>query len=672
MHVIGLTASVPAIDDIGSFEYSGDDGRLTYNAMTRLHTLLGALIVATAMAACGDARLSTSGEEVEFEDDRRPSERPDGEDPDVNPDGEGSGEEPDTEVFVPEEEDLRCVLIPSVGGDIFVGVESAVQIGAYQYSLETGLPMTDERLRFAIVEEESVSGRLSSENVRSNADGLAAVRLSAGATPGVVKVRVFSPCANSIDIDVDVLELPTGNLRVGFNYPFRDLYDVAPIDVRIYLADEIRCSEISRGEVPPGEMLGAEARDTSATHTFESLPVDQEFTVLATGRGEHGERAAHGCSDSVFVRDGRTNDLTMDLFLIPLDPVGDYDVLSHWDFRDAIAESGEVGRMIVDILDIFEDPGAGLLEFLLDLVEDFVGGNISFAIDFFLDITGIDDVIADAINGLIESSPFLSDIVTIGRDLRAIIAELEVIEELNIGKLGSDYEVFGVDRWIGLALYWRLGCEEEDGPGCGRIPIELDTVDLGLLRGDWTGRVVGYDRLDIDRHPIDFEYGRLILYVLEYLVLPAITGDPGPVTLADLMSSILNCAGLGDWIAGGDGDCRCALGACICDDDVEGFCEDFIGLIFGPIFRGFVEGLSFDAVLDIRGSGTLVNADDNLQVDAITNGDYIGNMYIGETPTPFIADFCGVNQASELDIVEICLGGVDPSDVLGDDSSTDE
>ena len=632
--------------------------------MTRLHTLLGALILAVSLTACGDARLSTSGEAVDFDDDRRPSERgpdsPDGGRTDTNDDF------PDDEVFVPDEEDLRCVLIPSVGGDVFVGVESAVQIGAYQYSIETGLPMAEERLRFVIVEEESVAGRLSSENVRSNADGLAAVRLSAGATSGNIKVRVFSPCANSIDIDVEVLELPTGNLRVGFNYPFRDLYDVAPIDVRLYIADEIRCSEITRGEVPPGEILGAEARDTSATHTFESLPVDQEFTVLATGRGEHGERAAHGCADSVFVRDGRTNDLTVDLFLIPLDPVGDYDVLSHWDFREAIAESGEVGRMIVDILDIFEDPGRGLLDFLMDLIEDFVGGIISFAIDFFLDITGLDDVIADAINGIIESSPFLSDIVTIGRDLRAIIAELEVIEELNIGKLGSDYEVFGVDRWTGLALYWRLGCEEEDGPDCGRIPIELDTVDLGLLRGDWTGRVVGYDRLDIDRHPIDFEYGRLILYVLEYLVLPAITGDDPPVTLSDLMSSIINCDGLGDWIAGGDGDCRCALGACICDDDIEGFCEDFISLVFGPFFRGFVEGLSFDAVLDIRGSGTLVNVDENLQVDAITGGDYIGNMYIGDSPTPFIADFCGVNQAGPLDLIEICLGGVDPGDAIED------
>lgn len=622
--------------------------------------ILLALMVAGLVAlsvGCGDARLSTSGETPDFDEDARVPDRPDT--PDAGPIEDVVVPQ---DVFRPDASDLGCVLIPSVGGDVFVGVESAVQIGVYQFSLETGEPMEGERVSFAIVEEESVAARLQSANVDTNADGLAGQRLSAGATPGRIVVRVFSPCANSIDIEIEVLELPTGNLRVAFNYPFRDLYDVAPIDVRLYLADEIRCSEIVRGEVPAGEVYEAEARDTTSSVTFEGLLTDTEFTVLAVGRGEWGERAAHGCADSVFVREGRTQDLTVDLFLIPLDPVGDYDVLSHWDFRDAIAESGEVGQMIVDILDIFENPGRGLLDFVMDLVEDFVGGIISVAIDFFLDITGLDDVIEDAINGLIDSSPFLSDIVTIGRDLRAIIAELEVISELNIGKLGSDYEVFGVDKWLGLALYWRLGCEEADGPDCGRIPVVLDSVDLGLLRGDWTGRVVGYDRLDIDRHPIDFEYGRLILYVLEYLVLPAITGDPGPVTLRDLMSAILNCAGIGDAIAG-DGDCICALGACICDDDIEGFCDDFIGLVFGPLFRGFVEGLSFDAVLDIRGSATMINRDENLAVDALVEGDYIGNMYIGESPTPFIADFCGVNQASDLEVVDVCLGdGVPDAD----------
>lgn len=618
--------------------------RPNYTPKTLLSLVYG-LALAVGVAACGDARLSTSG-------DGAPTGPRDPNRPDVGtPDDVDPGDAPIIDPDAP----LTCVLIPSVV-DPFVGVESAVQIGVYQYDLTSGEVMPDERVTFEIVTGESVAGDLSSSNVRTNEDGLAAVRLSAGAADGQIVVRATSPCGNPIEIVVDVLELPTGNLRVGFNYPFRDVYDVTPVEVMIYPADEIRCREIVRGAVPSGSFLSGDTRDVTGYVSFESLRTDLEMTVLAVGRGEWGERAAHGCVDGVFVRESRTTEITVDLFLLPLDPVGDYDVLSHWDFRDAISESGEVGALIVEVLDIFEDPGAGLYGFIIGLVEDYVGGIISWAIDTFLSITGLDRVIQDAINDLIDSSPFLSDIVTIGRDIRAIIAELEVISVLSIGKLGSDYEVFGVDKWIGLALYWRLGCEPADGPECGRIPIILDTVDLGLLRGEWRGRVVGYDRLDIDRHPIDFEYGRLILYALEYLVLPAITGDPGPVTLEDLMADIINCDGLGDFVGGGPGGCRGALGIEICDEDIEGFCEDFIGLAFGPIFRGFVEGLSFDAVLDIRGSCTLVNQDEDLTVDALVDGEYIGNIYISGSPTPFIADFCGVNQESVYEVEEVCLG----------------
>lgn len=607
-----------------------------------------ALLVSFAFAACGDARLSSSSEG----DDNRPGNRPG---VDAGPDAPAADVVDDgSETPLPDvaPDDATCVLIPSVGGDPFVGVGSAIPIGVYQYDLATGTVMTDQRVSFTVTDG-IVDVFLSSENVRTNEDGLAQVRLNAGDAPGQATIRVQSECSAPIDITVDVLELPTGNLTVRFNYPFRETYDVAPVRTRLFLADELRCSDVSRGEAPPGELIEVEAPFVTSSASFPSLQVDQEYTLVVLGVGERGEVAAHGCADAVFVREGRTTETTVDLFLLPLNPAGDYDGLSYWDFRDALTESGEVGAIIVQVLDIFEDPGRGLYDFILDLVEVYVGGIISVVIDVFLDITGLDDLIAGAINDLIDSSPFLSDIVTIGRDLRSIVAELEVISELDIGKLGSDFELFGVDEWIGLSLYWRLGCEPTDPPDCGRIPIILDTADLGLLRGEWTGRVIGYDRLDIDRHPIDFEYGRLILFVLENLVLPAITGDPAPVTLEDLMESIIGCEALGNAIIG-DGNCLCAFGACICDTDVEDFCGDFISFAFGGLFRGFVEALSFDAVLDIRGSVTLENLDDNLAVDGLRNGEYIGNINIGGAPTPFTASFCAVNINSGLDVVAYC------------------
>lgn len=607
------------------------------------------LLLAVLFVACGEARLSTSDEGAT----ERPGERPDVDlgGPDETPD---AGPVEDT-VDLPDVDpaDATCVLIPSVGGDPFVGVGSAIPIGVYQYDLATGTVMPEQRIAFTVVEG-GTDVFLSSENVRTDADGLAQVRLNAGDRPGQATIRAQAPCSAAVEITVDVLELPTGNLSVRFNYPFRDTYDVSPVRTRLFLADELRCRDLSPGEAPFGELTEVEAPNVSAVAAFPTLQVDQEYTLVVLGIGERGEVAAHGCADAVFVRDGRTTETTVDLFLLPLNPAGDYDGLSYWDFRDALTESGEVGAIIVQVLDIFEDPGAGLFEFLLDLIEVYVGGIISVVIDIFFDITGLDDLIAGAINSLIESSPFLSDVVTIGRDLRAIIAELEVISELSIGKLSSDFELFGVDQWIGLSLYWRLGCEPTDPPDCGRIPIILDTADLGLLRGEWTGRVLGYDRLDIDRHPIDFEYGRLILFVLENLVLPAITGDPGPVTLQDLMERIIGCEALGNAIIG-DGNCLCAFGACVCDTDVEGFCSDFISFAFGGLFRGFVESLSFDAVLDIRGSVTLRNVNEDLAVDALEDGEYIGNINIGGSPTPFVASFCAVRQDSTVDLIDFCF-----------------
>jgi hypothetical protein len=603
-------------------------------------------LLAFAMG-CGDARLTSTGFDPAFE-----GEGPSGPRPRADAGDGGAGDRdtsiPRDEPFVPPDDELTCILLPMTRGDVFVGVDSNVQLGVYQFDL-SGNPMADAQISFGILEEES-DARLSAERVRTDTDGFAGVRLNGGSEPGFVTVRVVTSCARSIDIEVEILDLPTGDLNVRFNYPFADVLAVSPVRVDLHPTDTFVCRDRRPGELPAGALRTESAGSTLGSVDFEGVGVDQVLTVVVTAFGPRGERAAQGCVDSVTVREGRTTEITVDLFLLPLDPVGTYDVLSWWDFRDAIADSGPVGALIVQILDIFDNPGRGLYDFILNLVTDFAGGLIGGAIRFFLDITGIASLIQNAINNLIDSSPLLSSIVTIGRDLRAIIAQLEVISVMEIGKLDSTFEVFGVDNWVGLSLYWRLGCTPADPPDCGRIPVILDTVDLGLLRGEWRGRVLGYNRLDIDRHPIDFAYGRLILYVLEYLVLPAITGDPGPVTLADLMARIVNCRGIGEAVGGGPGGCRCALGACVCAADIEGFCRSFIDFTFGGLLRSFVNALSFDAVLDIRGSVSLVNVDEDLSVDQLRGGNYIGNINVGGSVTPFVANFCGVRRG--LDVTE--------------------
>jgi hypothetical protein len=251
-------------------------------------------------------------------------------------------------------------------------------------------------------------------------------------------------------------------------------------------------------------------------------------------------------------------------------------------------------------------------------------------------------VIEDAINDLINTSPTLRQFFSVGCDLRRMITRLQVLSILNIGKIGSNFEVFGIDTWVGLAIcdftpnpdFVVGACD--DTADCGRIPIVLDSLELGLLRGDWTGRVLSYDQLIIDRHGIDFNYGRLLLFALENWVFPWLTGSPAPVTLEDVVREIINCRGIADWI----GDI-CAFGECIRRESIEGFCNGAVSLIFGSLFRVFVDALAFDSVLELRGQVTLVNTDTDLAVEELRDGEYIGNIRVDGRSTPFQADFEG-------------------------------
>jgi hypothetical protein len=364
--------------------------------------------------------------------------------------------------------------------------------------------------------------------------------------------------------------------------------------------------------------------------------------VVATGFGALGEIAAQACEDDVFVVENVTKQVTLVLQLLPLNPVGEYDVQSWWDFTDALLETGSVGAIIVDILNLFENPGEQILNYLLDGLEYFVGGLITSVVEIFLEVTRLDRVIENAINDMINSSDTLRQFFSVGCDLRRMVTRLQVLSILNIGKIGSNFEIFGVDTWTGLAIcdftpdpdFVVGACDET--PDCQRIPIVIDSMELGLLRGDWTGRVMSYNHLIIDRHAVDFNYGRLILFALENWVFPWLTGDEAPVTLRDVVSDIINCAGIAAFI----GDI-CAFGECINAASVERFCDGAINLIFGSLFQVFVNALSFDSVLELRGEATLVNTDTDLLIEELTDGEYVGTIRVASDGTPFDAQFVG-------------------------------
>ena len=590
-------------------------------------------------AGCGKASLSTNFDGDQDVADRGtwgdPSQRRDVTDdprrPDVDPGGGNNA---------------RCVLLPGRGGRDFVQVNESAPLEVYVYDLD-GEPMGDVEVSFFIDVDRSVDARLNTRSARTGrGTGLAAARVLAGSTPGDIYVLAQASCGRSLELAVEVREVPTGNLEVRLVYPQQQLYRMERFEVAVYPSYEFQCNE-RRSPRGRQELTIAEVATTFERVFIQDLAVDELFAVVGFGVGQFGEDAAFGCVDGVRVREGETAEVEIDLMLLPLDPSGTYDVASKWDFTNAIAESGPVGAIIAEFLLIVRDPGRGLYEFLMNRIRDFVGGLVATVLDTFLRITGLANLIQNAINNLIRNNPLLSSIWTVLEDLTQFINNLEVTSVMQIGKMFGDAEVFGIDTWTGFVLYWRMPCCWPDcrviPPDCGGNPIQFDPEGLGILQGEWTGRVAGYNQLFIDRHPINFQYGRLIIYVLEHLLFPTLINRPPPVTITEFVAHLVGCERLANAIIGSS-DCRCAIGICICKSDIIGACTGFINLVFGSFLRNFIQGLSFDSVIDNRGQCKLINENAVLDVEFLREGQYFPIINIGGVNAVINATFTGVRQ----------------------------
>ena len=588
----------------------------------------------------------------------------------VEPDASADTSEPDasTDTDDPDTEDpivtANCVLIPAVGGDVFAPINSGVSLAVYAYSTANGQAMPGVPVAFTVDTERSVTVGLSHDEVTTSASGEARVQVTTTAQAGFATVIAEAACGAPIEIEIDIMAVPVGDLLVNFSYPSRALYDVSPVRAELLLDSTRRCSQLAPGSDPEGELRAGQANNTNGSVAFNALPVSDAYTVVAIGYGRYGERAAWGCMDNVQLIEGDLTTITVDMVLLPLNPVGVYDVIARWDFREALRGAGTAGEVIARIADVFEDPGRGLYNLMLDILEAQFGGFVGSLVGGVLELFGLNNVLANLINDAIGSSPALSNLVTIGRDITQVVSDLEVLQTWTIGRQGSPFQVVGTEVVTGVALYWRLNCGPNSPPSCGRTALNWDPAEYGSLAGSWNGYVVDYNRLIIDTHPIDFNYGQLIRFALEYLLLPAATGRPAPVTLLSAVQQVIGCPALGNAIAGGNNRCLFSdsfigtLVGCVCDNSatcaqrcsnnacfgVEDTCNSFIASTVGPLINGILGSLNVPSVIVAAGSATLVNTDDDLDVELLTNGRWNGSLNFGGTPAPVSATWSGTRR----------------------------
>lgn len=526
-------------------------------------------------------------------------------------------------------------MVPAVAPDLEVNVTEQIPLEVYLYSKKTGEPVGGQTVEYEVLEGAEGVSLSAFTSSTEEGTGSASVDLRTGSVEAVVTVRADHPSSNAIDFKVSIAPLSVGGLHVTPVNTAPSIMELVDPEVRLYREADFTCDEFRPlfEQVDPIAMETGPRTDEPVT--FAALSTRETFVITGIARGDRGQIAAAGCLDGVSTIADQDRDIDLLLQLIPLNPVGTYDVVSHWDFTDAIADSGTVGSIIVRVLALFENPGLAIYNEIINLVDALVGGIISGALDLFLDLTGLDEDFQDLINDFIANNEALSKVFQAGSDVRDVIANLEVHSELTIGKLSSNYEFRGTDNWLGVTLYWRWNCDQNAPPDCGAIPLQVDgngeIGSLGVLSSEWTGRIVAYDQLQIDTHTVSLRYGRLIIYVLNEIIIPELT-DGNAHSLSEAFAYWIGCDSLASSITGSDGEV-CALGACIEDSDIESFCQGAVSTIFG--FADLVvRGLEFDIGLHLGGEGKLVELDSDGFVDRIEEGQFTGFMQSSEADAP--------------------------------------
>lgn len=541
---------------------------------------------------------------------------------------------------------IRYQLIPLHDPELNLTVEDHLSVRVKVIDYLTSQPAKSYAVTYKVIESNPPCDQgadcghfLVTEGTTDN-QGNASVTFNAGVTGNVTYVIEMSgPQAYPETLEIKVHALPTGTLKVKFNYGG----EVAIHDVKVRVSKGFKsCMQFSPIAPWTTDLVHEKVvSSTQSTPTFEDMSLLPTYQVFATALGPTGHLTAAGCIDAVHLIPSETGntEVTLNLYLLTLNPAGTFDTVNKFDFTDAIPE-GQVGDIINLIIDIFYDPGAVIIDLIKTLVSQYIG---SWVTDLAFGL--FEDALANLVtNWLLNNSPdFIQDFFVIGQDLVQIVTNLEVNSKLKISKLGSDYSVAGQQSWIGLTLYWKLGCDKDapDYETCGAHPFSLE--DLGntdfpmdLIAGQYTALIANYDRMVIDTHKIEINYGKLILFVINKLLLPAISNFD---SLTDLLYSLIDCAALA---AGFVGDVLSAIG--IDAAQVEGFCNSAENFLLGPI-EGLIGSLALDSRLRVHGKCRLVDEDDDLIVDSLVDGQWWGYIEVNnEQGNEFQGTFHGTRQ----------------------------
>jgi len=181
--------------------------------------------------------------------------------------------------------------------------------------------------------------------------------------------------------------------------------------------------------------------------------------------------------------------------------------------------------------------------------------------------------------------------------------------------------------WSGFAVYKDPDCPDSEAIACEQLHVTSDELldaeyPVEVVSSKYTAVDQG-DTLSLDAHSVDFNYGRLGLYLLTNLILPD-TREKG-AGLRDVVLAAINYRNLAGRLAGDDDVYGIDVGDVTINvslDDMIGNCEDGV---FGMTNK-FVDRFDVPLTMNLSGSTSIVDTNRDGSIDQLTGGNVDGDL----------------------------------------------
>jgi len=418
------------------------------------------------------------------------------------------------------------------------------------------------------------------------------------------------------------VEPDSGKLPVNLAYD--GVVPLADIIVGL-LPGQYECPEINPTSPWQEQALSLKTvGQVDASPVFAGLEPQQTHTLVAAGRAQTtGSLAAFGCADGIVVPSpARENSpVTIQLYLLILFPQGTYDIISEFDLPAGLPD--EALALVGELVDLLSDPTSAVSAISKEVAA--LTGADPAAEEFLLFVASLEDAVNEwtSTNG----PDFLPELAAAAGQLDTMAQQLTVLGQATLSPMGAGFLTQWTHTPYALELQWPALCESSppEDEECATVHLSAqllaDTAyPLELMSAAAAGTLANWNHLSLDHHKLSVNYGRLLLYILNELILPSLSPYNDMEVLA---MSLVDCAAVGAMVSA-----QSLADMGITPSELVTACQTGMSQAAAPLQQS-IASLAGEAHLSLFGQAACVDEDDDLKVDRLADGAWQGSMVSG-------------------------------------------